>query len=152
MLLSSLLNYIALLFEFIGVFLITKGFWSITSQDIESASSTFVGENIYIARSLIFQKIDGQYGGILLMIGIVFMFVASFVDKAQKSNEHINITFGRDSVLDNLHFSSVEGMNIFRITQEAVNNAMKYSGAQNITLNAKKIDNQIKIQQSYISL
>ena len=83
MLLSSLLNYIALLFEFIGVFLIAKGFWSITSQDIESASSTFVGENIYMARSLIFQKIDGQYGGILLMIGIVFMFVASFVDKAQ---------------------------------------------------------------------
>ena len=83
MLLSSLLNYIALLFEFIGVLLITKGFWSITSQDIESASSTFVGENIYMARSLIFQKIDGQYGGILLMIGIVFMFVASFVDKAQ---------------------------------------------------------------------
>lgn len=83
MLLSSLLNYIALLFEFIGVLLITKGFWSITSQDIESASSTFVGENIYMARSLIFQKIDGQYGGILLMIGIVFMFSASFVDKAQ---------------------------------------------------------------------
>ena len=83
MLLSSLLNYIALFFEFIGVLLIARGFWSITSQDIESASSTFVGENIYMARSLIFQKIDGQYGGILLMIGIVFMFVASFVDKAQ---------------------------------------------------------------------
>lgn len=71
--------------------------------------------------------------------------ILSFVDKAQKANEHINITFERDSVLDNLYFSSVEGMNIFRITQEAVNNAMKYSGAQNITLNAKKIDNQIKI-------
>lgn len=71
--------------------------------------------------------------------------ILSFVDKAQTSNEHINITFERDSVLDNLYFSSVEGMNIFRITQEAVNNAMKYSGAQNITLNAKKIDNQIKI-------
>lgn len=71
--------------------------------------------------------------------------ILSFVDKGQKANEHINITFERDSVLDNLYFSSVEGMNIFRITQEAVNNAMKYSGAQNITLNAKKIDNQIKI-------
>lgn len=83
MLLSSLLNYIALLFEFIGVFLIARGFWSITSQDIESASSTYISENVYMARSLIFQKIDGQYGGILLMIGIVFMFSASFVDKAQ---------------------------------------------------------------------
>ena len=56
MLLSSLLNYIALFFEFIGVFLIPRGFLSITSQDIESASSTFVGENVYMARSLIFQK------------------------------------------------------------------------------------------------
>lgn len=61
MLLSSLLNYIALFFEFIGVFLIPRGFLSITSQDIESASSTFVGENVYMARSLIFQKIDGQF-------------------------------------------------------------------------------------------
>lgn len=71
--------------------------------------------------------------------------ILNFVEKAQKSNEHINMVFQRDSVLDNLHFSSVEGMNIYRITQEAVNNAMKYSGAKNITLNAKKVDNQIEI-------
>lgn len=71
--------------------------------------------------------------------------ILNFVEKAQKSNEHINIVFQRDRDLDNIHFSSVEGMNIYRITQEAVNNAMKYSEAKNIALNAKKIDNQIEI-------
>lgn len=59
MYLSSLINYTSLIFEFIGVFLITKGFWNITAFDIKEASSTFVGENIHMARSLISQKIDG---------------------------------------------------------------------------------------------
>lgn len=71
--------------------------------------------------------------------------ILNFVEKAQKSNEHINIIFERDAALDELHFSSVDGMNIYRITQEAVNNAMKYSGAKNILLDAKKADNQIEI-------
>ena len=71
--------------------------------------------------------------------------ILNFVEKAQKSNEHIHIHFERDPELDQLHFSSVEGMNIYRITQEAVNNAMKYSGAKNILLTARKIEEYIEI-------
>jgi signal transduction histidine kinase len=36
-------------------------------------------------------------------------------------------------------------MNIYRITQEAVNNAMKYAEAKNILLNAKSVDHQVQI-------
>lgn len=71
--------------------------------------------------------------------------ILNFVEKAQNSNEQINITFERDPNLDHIKFSSVEGMNIFRITQEAVNNAMKYSNASLISVAAKKIDNKIQI-------
>lgn len=71
--------------------------------------------------------------------------ILNFVEKAQKSNEHIHIHFERDPELDQLHFSSVDGMNIYRITQEAVNNAMKYSGAKNILLTARKIAEYIEI-------
>lgn len=71
--------------------------------------------------------------------------ILNFVEKAQKSNEHIHIHFERDPELDQLHFSSVDGMNIYRITQEAVNNAMKYSGAKNILLTARKIAEHIEI-------
>ncbi len=71
--------------------------------------------------------------------------ILNFVEKAQKSNEHIHIHFERDKELDQLHFSSVDGMNIYRITQEAVNNAMKYSGAKNILLTARKIAEYIEI-------
>lgn len=71
--------------------------------------------------------------------------ILNFVEKAQKSNEHIHIHFERDPELDQLHFSSVDGMNIYRITQEAVNNAVKYSGAKNILLTARKIAEHIEI-------
>ncbi|TDX86763.1 tetratricopeptide repeat-containing sensor histidine kinase [Epilithonimonas xixisoli] len=72
--------------------------------------------------------------------------ILNFVEKAQKSNDFINIIFERENALDSLKFTSVEGMNIYRITQEAVNNAMKYSEAKNINLTAKTIDNQIEIK------
>ena len=72
--------------------------------------------------------------------------ILNFVEKAQKSNDFINIIFERETALDSLKFTSVEGMNIYRITQEAVNNAMKYSDAKNINLTAKTIDNQIEIK------
>ncbi len=71
--------------------------------------------------------------------------ILNFVEKARKSTENINIAFERDPILDNLHFSSVDGMNIYRITQEAVNNAMKYAEAKNILLNAKSVDHQVQI-------
>lgn len=90
--LSSLINYTSLIFEFIGVFLITRGFWNITVKDIENASGTFMDKNVFMARSLIFQKIDGQYGGVLLMIGIFLMFIGNLIDES-KIAEVIHIGF-----------------------------------------------------------
>ncbi len=71
--------------------------------------------------------------------------ILNFVEKAQKSNDFINLNFEREDVLDSFKFSSVEGMNIYRITQEAVTNAMKYAEAKNINLTATIIENHIEI-------
>ncbi len=90
--LSSLINYTSLIFEFIGVFLITRGFWNITVKDIENASGTFMDKNVFMARSLIFQKIDGQYGGVFLMIGIFLMFIGNLIDES-KIAEVVHIGF-----------------------------------------------------------
>lgn len=71
--------------------------------------------------------------------------ILNFVEKARQSKENINIIFDRDPALNDFKFSSVEGMTIYRITQEAINNSLKYSDAENIRISAKNLDNKIEI-------
>ena len=44
--------------------------------------------------------------------------------------------------------TSIIGMNIYRIIQEAINNALKYAKADKISVSIDKIDEKIKIQIS----
>ena len=46
---------------------------------------------------------------------------------------------------DSLKFSSITGMNIYRIVQESINNAVKYAEAKTITVSIKKLENALKI-------
>ena len=56
--------------------------------------------------------------------------ISNFVEKANASAEHIQFDFNYDPAENGqLKFSSVEGMNIYRIIQESVNNAIKYAEA-----------------------
>ncbi len=71
--------------------------------------------------------------------------IMNFVEKANKSQENVNINFTIDRQLENLKFTSTEGMNIYRIIQEAVNNALKYSDAKNIEISAAKMEDEIQI-------
>ncbi|MFD1615532.1 tetratricopeptide repeat-containing sensor histidine kinase [Gelatiniphilus marinus] len=65
--------------------------------------------------------------------------VSNFVDKASVSANKTSFNFNIDQSLSkNLQFSSVNGMNIYRIIQEAINNAIKYAQASNITVEIKK--------------
>lgn len=65
--------------------------------------------------------------------------VSNFVDKASVSANKTSFNFNIDqSLYNNLQFSSVKGMNIYRIIQEAVNNAIKYAEASNINVDIKK--------------
>ena len=72
--LYNLIIFIALLFEFIGVWMITKGFVNITISDIKESTKTLINSNQKMAKSLVDQKLDGQFGGIFLLIGIAVMF------------------------------------------------------------------------------
>jgi len=71
--------------------------------------------------------------------------LVNFIEKAKSANNEIDFKFTIDGNLQSEKFSSVVGINIYRVIQEAVNNAMKYSNAQQITINAKKIAQKMQI-------
>jgi len=81
--LYNLIIFVALLFEFIGVWMITKGFVNITISDIKESTKTLISSNPKMAKSLVDQKLDGQFGGIFLLIGIAVMFLTLLIESNQ---------------------------------------------------------------------
>jgi signal transduction histidine kinase len=68
----------------------------------------------------------------------------SYTSQAQNTGIEINI----DPVpghLDEASFNAVNGMHVFRIIQEAINNAIKYSGSKVIDVNLQRTDNELKV-------
>lgn len=61
--------------------------------------------------------------------------IANFIEKAKQSYPNIKITVSKD---ENIHkdtsFTGLQGLNIFRIIQEATNNALKYAEADHIAI------------------
>ncbi len=74
--------------------------------------------------------------------------INNYIEKAKVAQDNISFSFAIDNDLKNQKLTSVEGMNIYRTIQEAVNNSLKYANANIITINAKKAENQIKISIS----
>lgn len=73
--------------------------------------------------------------------------ISNFIDKANVSSQGVEFLFEvADEVPQDLSYSSVEGMNIYRIIQEAVNNALKYAEAQKIVVYIKKKNETINVQ------
>ena len=71
--------------------------------------------------------------------------ILNFIEKAKDAREEIDFRFTIDESLNQIKLSSISGMNIYRTIQEAVNNAIKYSEASEISIDAKNIDNKIAI-------
>jgi signal transduction histidine kinase len=71
--------------------------------------------------------------------------INNYIEKAKEAKDQISFSFAIDSVLKTQKLTSVQGMNIYRTIQEAVNNAIKYANASVITINAKQVENQLKI-------
>jgi signal transduction histidine kinase len=71
--------------------------------------------------------------------------IHNFMEKAQEVKEDIRFNFEVDASLKNINFTSVEGMNLYRTLQEAINNSIKYAHPKNISISIKPIDNTISI-------
>jgi signal transduction histidine kinase len=73
--------------------------------------------------------------------------VSNFIDKANIAAENIKFEFQvEDNVDSSKTFTSKRGMNIYRIIQEAINNAIKYAEASQIDVVITEVDNQLKIE------
>ncbi|MCB0450933.1 MAG: hypothetical protein KDC97_12520 [Confluentibacter sp.] len=70
--------------------------------------------------------------------------IANFIEKAKQSQDNIRIMVEADNNISaDLKFTALQGLNIFRIIQEATNNALKYADASNIQIRISKKENSI---------
>lgn len=95
-----------------------------------SGISSFASETIHELRDTIWamNKDDISFEDLQVRI-------SNFIEKANTASEGVTFDFNIAEDVSRDHtFSSVEGMNIYRIIQEAVNNALKHSEASEITV------------------
>jgi signal transduction histidine kinase len=64
--------------------------------------------------------------------------ISNFIEKAKLASQGIEFEFKYDDQLKTDIFSSVEGMNVYRIIQEAINNSMKHAHADKIEVTVFK--------------
>ena len=70
--------------------------------------------------------------------------VLGFIEKAKMAKSDVEILF-ISNIKHNIIFSSVVGINIFRVLQESINNALKYAGASQIEVSFTEEKNDINI-------
>lgn len=71
--------------------------------------------------------------------------IANFIEKAQEAATDVQFSFAIADGLSGVRLTSVQGMNLYRVIQEAVNNALKYADAKNIAISISKSGNNIDI-------
>lgn len=72
--------------------------------------------------------------------------IFNFIEKAKTAKENIAFNFEVDESLKDQKFSSIIGINLYRTIQEAVNNALKYSDADAITVKVASHYKKIKVE------
>jgi signal transduction histidine kinase len=71
--------------------------------------------------------------------------IHNFMEKAQEAKEDIRFEFMVDATLKSKIFSSVQGMNLYRTIQEAINNSIKYAQPKSVTVSIEPHANGIAI-------
>ena len=72
--------------------------------------------------------------------------VLSFVEKAKlATNNSIEFKF-KSKIKNQPKFTSIIGMNLFRVIQEAINNSIKYSTAKTVNIIASEKDNLLSLE------
>ena len=71
--------------------------------------------------------------------------IHNFIDKAKEAKEEIVFNFTIDDSLMSSKLTSIEGMNIYRTIQEAINNSMKYANSSQINIDIISVNENIFI-------
>ena len=71
--------------------------------------------------------------------------IHNFIEKAKEAKDEISFSVAVEEGLKTQKLTSVQGMNIYRTIQEAVNNSIKYATATVISINVKTEGEHIKI-------
>jgi len=67
--------------------------------------------------------------------------IFNFLEKARETGNELKTSFAIDEPLKEIELTATAGINIYRTIQEAVNNAVKHSGAGNISIGIKHTQN-----------
>ncbi len=103
--------------------------------------SAFAKETIYELRDTIWAMNKNE-----ITVGDLQSRISNFIEKADIASSNINFIFNADNVVKKeTKLSSVEGMNLYRILQEALNNALKYAEASEISVNISQLENKFKV-------
>jgi len=75
----------------------------------------------------------------------------NYIESAKIAKENISFIFHAE-VNNNIRFNAIQGINIYRVVQEAINNAIKYSAATTLNISLEELNNklQLKIQDDGI--
>jgi len=104
--------------------------------------SSFTGNTIYELRDTIWAMNKNNISFEDLQARI-----SNFIDKANIASHAMKFSFTMTSEVDAQYpLTSVQGMNIYRVIQEAVNNAVKYSEAKNISVIVSEENKHYRIQ------
>lgn len=71
--------------------------------------------------------------------------INNYIEKAKEAKGQISFSVAIDEELKTQKLTSVQGMNVYRTIQEAVNNSIKYANPSVIIINARQLENQLKI-------
>ena len=63
--------------------------------------------------------------------------ILSFIENAKSATKNIHFSF-KSSISKDFTFTSIKGINVFRIIQEAINNSIKYANASEISVELKE--------------
>lgn len=100
--------------------------------------SDFTGQTIYELRDTIWAMNKSK-----ITLEDLQSRISNFIEKAGASSNGTSFSFAvSEGISEETEFTSVQGMNLYRIIQEAVNNALKYSEATEIEVGIDKNDEQ----------
>ena len=111
-------------------------------KDKLSEISSFTGDTIYQLRDTIWAMNKTE-----ISVDDLQARVLTYIDKAKSIKPDINF-ISEFKISSDKEFTSKEGIYIFRIIQEAINNAIKYADAKKIDIVANKIENRLKFSIS----